>query len=48
MATIAAPHFSVGTAVGLEVTVEGSRHFVRATIVETPFFNPSRKTAMSP
>jgi len=48
LATIAAPHFSVGTAVGLEVTVEGSRHFVRATIVETPFFNPSRKTAMSP
>jgi aminomethyltransferase len=45
LATIAAPHFATGTSVRLEVTIEATRHFVRATVVPTPFFNPPRKTA---
>jgi aminomethyltransferase len=48
LATIAAPHFTVGTAVRLEVTIEGARHFAQATVVETPFFNPPRKTRTPP
>ena len=39
------PHFADGTALEIEVTVEAVRHRVRATVVQTPFFNPPRKTA---
>jgi aminomethyltransferase len=45
LATIAAPHTGPGTAVECEVTVEAVRHRVPATVVNTPFFNPPRKTA---
>ncbi len=45
LATIDAPHFSEGTALEFEVTVEAVRHRVPATVVPTPFFNPKRKTA---
>ena len=45
LATIDAPFFSMGTRVQIEVTVEATRHFVSATVVKTPFFNPPRKTA---
>ena len=31
--------------VELELTVEAVRHRVPATVVETPFFSPRRKTA---
>ena len=48
LATIDAPHFQVGTQVRMEITVEGTRHFVGATVVPTPFFNPPRKTATPP
>ena len=48
LATIDAPHFTEGTRLEIEVTVEGVRHFVRATVVRTPFFSPPRKTAMPP
>jgi aminomethyltransferase len=48
LATIDAPHFQVGTQVRIEITVEGTRHFVGATVVPTPFFNPPRKTATPP
>jgi aminomethyltransferase len=48
LATIDAPHFQVGTPVRMEITVEGTRHFVGATVVPTPFFNPPRKTATPP
>jgi aminomethyltransferase len=45
LATVAAPHFEVGTALDIEITVEAVRHRVPATVVKTPFFNPARKTA---
>ena len=48
LATIEAPFFAPGTPVEIELTVEATRHYVRATVVPTPFFNPSRKTAMPP
>jgi aminomethyltransferase len=48
LATIDAPHFDEGTRLEFEITVEGARHFVGATVVRTPFFSPSRKTVMPP
>jgi aminomethyltransferase len=45
LATVSAPHFAEGTTLEFEVTVEAVRHRVPATVVRTPFFNPSRKTA---
>jgi glycine cleavage system T protein (aminomethyltransferase) len=45
LATIDAPHNADGTELDFEVTVEGTRHQVPATVVKTPFFNPARKTA---
>ena len=45
LATIAAPHIAPGTTLECEVTVEAVRHRVPATVVNTPFFNPPRKTA---
>ena len=35
----------IGSEVEVEITVEYERHRVRATIAETPFFNPARKRA---
>ncbi len=48
LATIEAPFFAPGTPVEIELTVEATRHYVRATVVPTPFFNPSRKPATPP
>jgi len=48
LATIDAPYFNEGRHVEFEVTVEGERHFVGATVVRTPFFSPPRKTATPP
>jgi aminomethyltransferase len=48
LATIDAPHFTIGSQVRVEITVEGTRHFVGAMVVPTPFFNPPRKTATPP
>ena len=48
LATIERPHFAPGTTVQIEVTVEAVRHRVDATVVQTPFFNPARKTATPP
>ena len=48
LATIEAPHFRRGTRLEFETTVDGVRHFVGATVVSTPFFNPTRKTAAPP
>ncbi|HEY7286297.1 MAG TPA: aminomethyltransferase family protein [Vicinamibacterales bacterium] len=45
LATVAAPYYAENTALECEVTVEAVRHRVPATVVKTPFFNPSRKTA---
>lgn len=44
LATVAAPHFAIGTRLDFEVTVEAVRHRVPATVVRTPFFSPPRKT----
>ena len=48
LATVDAPHFAAGTALRIEVTIEGTRHFAEAAVVPTPFFHPSRKTASPP
>lgn len=48
LATIDTPHDHPGTPVRMEVTVEGVRHFARATVVPTPFFNPARKIDVPP
>jgi aminomethyltransferase len=48
LATIDRPHYATGTSVDVEVTVEAVRHKVSATVVATPFFNPSRKTETPP
>jgi aminomethyltransferase len=45
LATIEAPHYAIGTTVEMEMTVEAVRHRATATVVETPFFNPKRKSA---
>jgi aminomethyltransferase len=45
LATIDRPLFDAGTELEFEVTVEAVRHRVPASVVQTPFFNPARKTA---
>ncbi|MDJ0835627.1 MAG: aminomethyltransferase family protein [Acidobacteriota bacterium] len=37
------PYYRPGTEVQFEVTVEHTRHTVKATVVKTPFFDPPRK-----
>lgn len=44
LATIGASHATEGNSVQMEVTVEATRHFVNATVVKTPFYNPPQKT----
>ena len=46
LATLDAPHYSIGTRVEMEMTVEAVRHRATATVVQTPFFNPPRKTSV--
>jgi len=48
LATLDRPHYAGGTSLQIEVTVEAVRHRVAATVVQTPFFNPPRKTATPP
>jgi aminomethyltransferase len=48
LASVDRPHQAEGTELQFEMTVEAVRHRVRATVVKTPFFNPSRKTATPP
>ena len=48
LATLDRPHYSEGTVVQVEVTVEAVRHRVPATVVPTPFFSPARKTSTPP
>ena len=48
IACINAPRHVEGTGLRFEITVEGTRHFVGATVVRTPFFNPAHKTATPP
>jgi aminomethyltransferase len=46
LATIDVPHYSIGMTVEMEMTVEAVRHRARATVVQTPFFNPGRKMSL--
>ena len=48
LATVDAPYFAEGTRLRMEVTIDGTRHFVGAAVARTPFFNPSRKTDTPP
>src|SRR5215813_1556560 len=48
LATVSRPHEALGTKLRMEMTVEAVRHQVSATVVPTPFFNPTRKTATPP
>ena len=48
LATVSREHVKPGTTLEFELTVEAMRHRVPATVVETPFFNPKRKTATPP
>ena len=48
LATIDAASAGDGTSVDVEVTVEAKRHFVNATVVKTPFYNPPQKTRTPP
>ena len=48
LATIERPHYTEGTVVQIEMTVEAVRHKVPATVVKTPLFDPKRKTATPP
>ena len=48
LATVEVPFFAEGTRLEVETTVEATRHFVGATVVRTPFFNPPRKRATPP
>ena len=48
LACIDVPHHVEGKRLQFEISVEGSRHFVGATVVRTPFFDPPHKTATPP
>ena len=46
LASVSRDSSTVGTTLGIEMTVEAVRHTVSAKIVPLPFFNPARKTAV--
>lgn len=46
LATVDAPHYTIGSRLEMEITVEAVRHRATAKVVATPFFNPARKTAV--
>ncbi len=48
LATIDYAWSAPGTRIEIEHTVDAVRHFVGATVVDTPFFNPRRKTQTPP
>jgi aminomethyltransferase len=45
LATIDRPHFTEGTEVQMEITVEATRYTAAATVVPTPFLRVGRRTA---
>jgi aminomethyltransferase len=45
LATVESTSAAAGTRLRFEITVEAVRHFVAATVVPTPFFDPPRKRA---
>jgi aminomethyltransferase len=48
LATVEAAYAARGTQLDFEITIEGTRHFVRATVVSTPFYDPAHKRALPP
>ena len=48
LATIERPHYTDGTVVQIEMTVEAVRYRVSARVARTPFFSPARKTQTPP
>ena len=46
LASIETSHSKLGARLQMEITIEAIRQKVTAKIVKTPFFNPSRKTAV--
>jgi aminomethyltransferase len=48
LATVDRPHYTEGTQLQMEMTVEAVRHQVKATVVKTPFFDPKRKITTPP
>jgi aminomethyltransferase len=46
LATVDAPHYTIGSQLQMEMTVDAVRHRATATVVPTPFFNPERKTSL--
>jgi len=48
LATVEAAYADPGSKIEVEHTVDVVRHRVGATVVQTPFFNPRRKTATPP
>ncbi len=46
LACVNREHSAVGTTLNVEMTVEAVRHTVSAKVVQLPFFNPPRKTAV--
>jgi aminomethyltransferase len=48
LATVDASHAAPGTSLQVEVTVEAVRHHVAATVVKTPFYNPTQKMKTPP
>src|SRR5687768_2864263 len=48
LATVNRPHYTSGTRVQIEMTVEAVRYRASAQVVKTPFFEPKRKTATPP
>jgi len=46
LASIETEHADIGHDLQLEITIEAERHTVAAKVVKTPFFNPTRKTAV--
>lgn len=48
LATVDAANSAAGSRVEIEHTVDAVRHYVGATVVDTPFFHPRRKTETPP
>jgi aminomethyltransferase len=46
LACVGREHASLGSILNMEITVEAVRHTVSAKVVQLPFFNPPRKTAV--
>jgi len=46
LASVESEHSRVGNQLQMEITIEGIRLKVGATVVKTPFFSPARKTAV--